>query len=81
MTGEACAALSLLTGTLTRVGAAVAGFVFLNYMLSHGRTLWSPDSEDAALVIITIVLFLGRTGRAWGIDSYLAERWPTSPLW
>src|SRR5579864_3374353 len=36
MTGEAFAAISLLTGTLTRVGATVAGFVFLNYMFSHG---------------------------------------------
>jgi len=81
MTGEAFAALSLLTGALTRVGAAVAGFIFLNYMLSHGRMLWSPDSEDAALVIITIVLFLGRAGRVWGIDGYLAKRWPNSPLW
>lgn len=81
MTGEAFAAVSLLTGTLTRVGAAVAGFIFLNYMLSHGRMLWSPDSGDAALIIITIVLFLGRAGRAWGIDSYLAKRWPNSLLW
>ena len=81
MTGEAFAALSLLTGTLTRLGATVAGFLFLNYMLSEGRMLWSPDSEDAALVIITVVLFLGRAGRAWGIDSYLAKRWPKSLLW
>ena len=81
MSGEAFAALSLLTGTVTRVGAAVAGFIFLNYMLSHGRMLWSPDSEDAALIIITIVLFIGRAGRAWGFDSFLAKRWPNSPLW
>lgn len=81
MTGEAFAAFSLLTGTLTRVGATVAGFLFLNYMLAEGRMLWSPDSEDAALIFISLLLFLGRAGRTWGIDSYLARRWPQSLLW
>ena len=81
MTGEAFAAVSLLTGTLTRVGAVVAGFLFLNYMLAEGRMLWSPDSEDAALIFIALLLFLGRAGRIFGIDSYLAKRWPNFPLW
>jgi uncharacterized membrane protein YphA (DoxX/SURF4 family) len=81
MTGEAFAAISLLTGTLTRVGAMVAGFLFLNYMLAEGRMFWSPDSEDAALIFICLMLFLGRAGRAFGIDSYLAKRWPKCPLW
>jgi len=81
MTGEAFAAISLLTGTLTRVGAAVAAFIFLNYMLAKGRLFWSPDSEDGALIIITLVIFVGRAGRVFGIDSYLAKRWPKSMLW
>src|ERR1700720_2235028 len=81
MTGEAFAAVSLLTGTLTRVGAMVAGFLFLNYMLAEGRMFWSPDSEDAALIFICLMLFLGRAGRACGMDSFLAKRWPNSPLW
>ena len=81
MAGEAFAAISLLTGTLTRIGAAVAGFLFLNYMLAKGRMLWSPDSEDAALIIICFILFVGRAGRAFGIDGYLAKRWPKCPLW
>jgi len=81
MTGEAFAAVSLLTGTLTRLGAAVAGFLFLNYMLAEGRIFWSPDSEDAALIFICLMLFLGRAGRVFGTDRYLAKRWPSSPLW
>jgi thiosulfate dehydrogenase [quinone] large subunit len=80
MTGEAVAALSLLTGTMTRLGAAVAMFLFLNYMLAEGRMFWSPDSEDGA-VFIALVVFLGRAGRVCGVDSYLAKRWPNSPLW
>ncbi len=81
LTGEALAALSLLTGTMTRVGAAVAMFLFLNYMLAKGRMFWSPDSQDAAVFFIGLVVFLGRSGRVWGFDSYLAKRWPKSPLW
>jgi thiosulfate dehydrogenase [quinone] large subunit len=81
MTGEAFAAVSLLTGTLTRLGAGVAMLLFLNYMLAEGRIFWSPDSEDAALFFIGLVIFLGRAGRVWGIDSYLAKRWPNSLLW
>ena len=81
MTGEAFAAISLLTGTLTRLGASVAGFLFLNYMLGEGRMLWSPDSEDAALIFICLILFLGRAGRVFGVDSYLAKRWPNFPPW
>jgi uncharacterized membrane protein YphA (DoxX/SURF4 family) len=81
MTGEAVAALSLLTGTMTRVGAAIAMFLFLNYMLAKGRMFWSPDSQDAAVFFIALVVFLGRAGRVWGVDRYLAKRWPKSPLW
>ena len=81
MTGEAVAALSLLTGTMTRVGAAVAMFLFLNYMLAEGRMFWSPDSQDAAVFFIALVVFLGRAGRVWGVDAYLAKRWSKSALW
>jgi uncharacterized membrane protein YphA (DoxX/SURF4 family) len=81
MTGEAFAAISLLTGTMTRVGAAVAMFLFLNYTLAEGRMFWSPDSEDAVVFFIALVAFLGRAGRVWGIDAYLAKRWPKSALW
>ena len=81
MTGEAVAALLLLTGTMTRVGAAIAMFLFLNYMLAKGRMFWSPDSEDAAVFFIALVVFLGRAGRIWGVDAALAKRWPRAWIW
>ena len=79
MTGELVAAISLLTGTATRIGALIAMFLFLNYMLAKARMFWSPDSEDAAVFFIALVVFLGRAGRVWGIDGFLAKRWPR--LW
>jgi thiosulfate dehydrogenase [quinone] large subunit len=81
MAGELAAGIALLTGTATRVGAAIAMFLFLNYMLAKGRWFWSPDSEDAAVFFIALVVLLGRAGRVAGIDGFLAKRWPNAPLW
>jgi thiosulfate dehydrogenase [quinone] large subunit len=81
MAGELVAGLSLLTGTATRLGAAVAMFLFLNYMLAKGRLFWSPDSEDAAVFFSALVVLLGAAGRVWGVDAYLARRWPRAPFW
>jgi hypothetical protein len=44
-------------------------------MLAEGRMFWSPDNEDAAVFFIALVVFLGRAGRVWGVDSYLPKRW------
>lgn len=81
MSGELLAALSLLTGTLTRLGAGVAMFLFLNYMLAKGRIFWSPDSEDAAVFFAALVVLLGAAGRSLGVDRYLHRRWPRGWLW
>jgi thiosulfate dehydrogenase [quinone] large subunit len=81
MTGELVAGLALLTGTATRLGAGIAMFLFLNYMLAKGRWFWSPDSEDAAVFFIALVVLLGAAGRVAGLDAYLARRWPSVPLW
>lgn len=81
MLGELFAGLSLLFGAATRVGAAVAMFLFLNYMLAKGRMFWSPDSEDAAVFFSALVVGLGAAGRCWGVDAWLHRRWPRVPLW
>jgi uncharacterized membrane protein YphA (DoxX/SURF4 family) len=81
MAGELTAALSLLSGTATRVGAAIAMFLFLNYMFAKGRWFWSPDSEDAAVFFSALVVLLGAAGRVCGVDAWLARRWPAVPLW
>lgn len=81
MVGELAAGLSLLLGLGTRAGATIAMFLFLNYMLAKGRLFWSPDSEDAAVFLSALVCLLGAAGRVWGIDAYLARRWPRVPLW
>jgi len=81
LTGELAAGLSLLLGLGTRVGAVIAMFLFLNYMLAKGRLFWSPDSEDAAIFLSALVCCIGAAGRVYGIDTYLARRWPRVFLW
>ena len=81
MTGELIAGILLLTGTLTRLGSAIAMMLFLNFMWAKGRWFWSPDSEDAAVFFSALVVMLGAAGRAWGIDAILAKRWPGRLLW
>ena len=81
LTGELTAGIGLLTGTLTRMSAFIAGLLFLNYMLSKGRWFWSPDSEDAAVFFIALVLMLGKAGRTLGIDRFLAAKRPNALLW
>ena len=79
--GELIAGLSLLFGLGTRLGSAIAMFLFLNYMFAKGRLFWSPDSEDAAVFLSALVCCWGAAGRVWGIDAYLARRWPRVLLW
>jgi thiosulfate dehydrogenase [quinone] large subunit len=81
MAGELTAGIGLLTGTCTRLCALIALLLFLNFMLSKGRWFWSPDSEDAAVFFIAFVLIPGRAGRLFGVDQFLAKKWPKSLLW
>jgi hypothetical protein len=46
----------------------VAILLLLNYMFAKGMSLWTPSSNDAA-------------GRVFGVDRFLAQRWPRIPLW
>ncbi len=81
MNGELFAGLSLLLGAVTRLGAGVAMFLFLNYMLAKGRWFWSPDSEDAAVLLSALVVLIGAAGRTLGVDAWFRRRWPSVPLW
>lgn len=80
MTGELIAGVGLLTGSFTRVSSFIALFLFLNYMFAKGAWFWSPNSQDAAVFFIALVVFIGRSGRVMGIDYFLAKRYPNSPL-
>jgi uncharacterized membrane protein YphA (DoxX/SURF4 family) len=69
----------LVLGLLTRP-AAVVGFLFLG-------SLWISELgvgwiwELLVPVVALLGVAIGRAGRRWGVDAWLAERWPSSPLW
>lgn len=81
MVGEVIAGVLLLTGTMTRLGAAIAMILFVNYMWAKGAWFWSPNSEDAAVFFSALVILLGAAGRSFGVDVFLARRWPRVLLW
>ena len=69
----------LLVGLLTRPVAFVA-FLFLGSLwISEWGTSWIW--ELLVPVLASLALAVGRAGRAWGVDAFLARRWPSSPWW
>jgi len=78
MTGEMVAGIGLLIGACTRLSAGVAMLLFVNFMFAKGAWFWSPNSQDAAVFFIALVVFIGRSGRVWGVDSLLKNLTPLS---
>jgi len=69
----------LVLGLFTRPAALIA-FLFLGSLwVSEWGTAWIW--ELLVPVLASLGLVIGRAGRAWGVDSLLARRNPSSLLW
>ena len=69
----------LVIGLFTRPAAFIA-FLFLGSLwISELGTSWIW--ELLVSVLACLGLALGGAGRKWGVDSWLARRWPSSLLW
>jgi len=69
----------LVIGLFTRPAATVA-FLFLGSLwISEWGTAWIW--ELLVPVMASLGLAVGRAGRKWGVDAWLAQRWPTAPGW
>jgi len=69
----------LVIGLFTRPAAFVA-FLFLGSLwISELGTSWIW--ELLVSVLACLGLALGGAGRKWGIDAWLAQRWPSSLWW
>lgn len=83
--GETVAGVLLVLGLFNGVGAAVGIWLSINY----GLATWhmSPASEGFHWTLVWTLLgvFLGRAGKTWGLDGWLAERkpgwWGTKRPW
>jgi len=69
----------LVIGLLTRPAAFVA-FIYLGSLwVSEWGTAWIW--ELLVPVLASLAVAVGRGGRAWGIDAWLAQRRPSAPWW
>ena len=78
--GMILAGLALLLGVLTRPAALAGLFMTLNFYLAKGGG--SPaTTSDQAFMVGLLVVFLTRAGRSFGLDWWLARRYPRSLFW
>lgn len=69
----------LVIGLLTRPLAFVAFLYLGSLWMSEWGTAWIW--ELLVPVLASLGLAIGRAGRTWGVDGWLAQRYPTSPWW
>lgn len=69
----------LIIGLLTRPVAFVSFLYLGSLWMSEWGTAWIW--ELLVPVIASLGLAVGRAGRSWGIDTWLAQRRPSSPWW
>jgi uncharacterized membrane protein YphA (DoxX/SURF4 family) len=69
----------LVIGLLTRPAAFVSFLYLASLWVSEWGTSWIW--ELLVPVLASLGLAIGRAGRRWGVDAWLAQRWPSSPWW
>lgn len=69
----------LVIGLLTRPLAFVAFLYLGSLWISEWGTSWIWELLVPVLASFSVAL--GRAGRTWGVDAWLAQRWPSSPWW
>jgi uncharacterized membrane protein YphA (DoxX/SURF4 family) len=69
----------LVIGLLTRPAALVAFLYLGSLWVSEWGTAWVW--ELLVPVVASLALSVGRAGRTWGVDGWLAKRKPSSPWW
>lgn len=69
----------LTLGLLTRPAGLVAFFFLGSLWVSEWGTAWIW--ELLVPMLASLALVIGRAGRTWGIDAWLARRRPFSPWW
>ena len=69
----------LVIGLLTRPAAFVAFLYLGSLWISEWGTSWIW--ELLVPVLASLGVAIGRAGRTWGVDAWLAQRRPSSPWW
>jgi len=69
----------LVIGLLNRPAALVAFLYLGSLWMSEWGTAWIW--ELLVPVLASLGLAVGCAGRRWGVDAWLAQRWPSAPWW
>jgi uncharacterized membrane protein YphA (DoxX/SURF4 family) len=69
----------LAIGLFTRPAAFIACVYLASLWVSEWGTAWVW--ELLVPVLACAGLSIGRAGRIWGVDAWLAQRWPSSSWW
>ena len=69
----------LILGLFTRPAGLVAFGLLSSLWISEWGTAWIW--ELLVPVLASLALVIGAAGRTWGVDSFLARKWPNSLLW
>ena len=80
LVAELYAGIAMVLGVTTRLAAAVALFLLVNYLCAKGRMPWTPGIDASDIVLALVVMFTA-AGRVLGIDRSLHRRFPGFPLW
>jgi uncharacterized membrane protein YphA (DoxX/SURF4 family) len=78
--GELVVGAALFLGVGTRGATALGALLTINYFLLNGLRVVDVGN-DLALMVGCVVVLLSAAGRTFGIDAYLARRWPAVLLW
>ncbi len=73
--GELLIGVSFLSGTLSRLSSLAGIFLLVNYGLMNGALI-----QHFILIVLMILVYLGKPGRAYGFDRLLHRKWPESRL-
>jgi uncharacterized membrane protein YphA (DoxX/SURF4 family) len=76
---EIALGILLVIGLLTRPAAFVAFLYLGSLWISEWGTSWIW--ELLVPVLASFGLAIGSAGRKWGVDAWLAQRWPSSIWW
>ena len=76
---EMALGILLVVGFLTRPVAFVSFLYLGSLWMSEWGTAWIWELLVPALA--SLGLAIGSAGRAWGVDAWLAKRWPNAPWW
>jgi len=69
----------LVIGLFTRPVAFIAFLYLGSLWVSEWGTSWIW--ELLVSVLASLGVAVGCAGRRWGVDAWLAQRWPSSPWW